>query len=706
MMNSAAKRVTVICLLATIFHYTHGQAPDLYYETDDVLRLNSTSFIPTVFHKNEDTTFVVQFYNTFCGHCQMFAPIYKELATRTKNWTSAVRIAAIDCSKDENLITCSDNKIRGYPTILIFPPNARADNPDDKPFDLRSEKIEWTIDDIEESIINYVSRLVDVRHPAPLVAHALQPIQAIDVGALKRIYPENTNVADGESGLQDLMLVVESDKSYLGRRLIMEYYRIHHKLELRRVLISNQQFLKSVLQEKDLARLDADQPLLIRVTSQSNPDEKDDKVLVLVRGELARVLPTSEEHERQDYVLRRFNNFFQHFYSIELKDVDTPKTESYFKPKQLVPPFNDGLRDKQRQELNLSYILQNGGLGQNRIFSIDLLKGLVYLITHEVKVKGDLTPGEVNIVRNVLTILKKYLPLEKWDPTVHSFINDLRTRFDDNRFTYEKSGITAQELRDLIDLSGGDQVRTRYEKESWISCLASDRQHKGYTCSLWLLFHSLTAGEYVKAAPVQVNPTLVLHTMRDYIINFLGCTVCSSNFKKETQSLDGSLIHRNSSIIWLWKTHNLVNQRLNNELQGAKRPLKEIIFPTERVCPQCYESTEEIGLDGKTLEDVKWNMNNIPTYLIDLYRPDRIVSPPELATLLSEAQAKLGYQVIANDGLPGVADANNSAEQGNNQGIFSTSDMSICLILYLSCIIIVIGVCVALNPKWKRFKTK
>lgn len=694
----------ILCLLSVALHSALGQEPDLYSEIDDVLRLNSTTFIPTVFHKNENTAYVVQFYNTFCGHCQMFAPIYKELATRVRNWTSVVKIAGIDCSKEENVITCSENKIPGYPTILIFPPNARPENSSDKPLDLRSQNIEWTVDDLEEAIVNYVSKLVENRNPVPRVAHALQPIQISDIKSLKRIYPESSTSADGESGSQDLMIVVESEKSYLGRKLILEYYRISHKLELRRVLTSNKDFLKSVLTDQELAKLETDQPLLIRLPSQPDQDEK---ALVLVRGEDSRILPTSKESERSDFIMNRFKAFLEQFYSIELKELDTPKIESYFKPKKVKTTPGNEIRDKKQSELNLNYLLQQG-ISQNRIFSIDILKGIVYMLTHEVKIKGDLSPEEVKTIRNMLTVLKKYLPLEKWDPEVHHLVVDLRTRIDDNRFTYEKNGISAQEMRDLLDLSGSDQVRMKYSKENWISCLESDRKHKGYTCSLWLLFHALTVGEYITAAPVQVHPTLVLYTMRDYITKFLGCTVCSSNFKKETSSLDASITSRNSSVLWLWKTHNLINRRLNNEKHEGKKALRDVIFPSTQKCPQCYLTKfEEIGQDGKDLEDIQWNMLNIPMYIIDLYRPDRVISPTELAILLNEARDKLDYKYINGESSMVVgSDVNSSADQGNSLGIFSTSDMSICLVLYLSCIVIVAVVCMALNPKWKRFKTK
>lgn len=655
---------------------------------------------------------MVQFYNTYCGHCQMFAPIYKDLASRLKNWTSVVRVAGVDCSREENVITCSDNKIKGYPTILVFPPNARVQDPKTAPLDLRSLNIEWNIDGIEEALVDYLTNLTKTQLEYPLVVNALQPVK--NLRTIHRIYPapkeHDIESVGGYHGIQDLMFLVESEKSYLGRKLILEYFRISSKLELRRILLTNKTLLKSILPDGEYAKLEASQPLLIRLNEGN-------KAQVLVRGEANHILPTSPEHERQDFIHDRFKTFFEHFYSVELKEHSgDSETKSYFKKKPKAPPTSANEIDtKNNEELEIQHLLQNDPLNGKRVFAVDILKGISYMITHEIKIKGDLSPTEFNTVRNLLTILQKYLPLEKWDSGIGKFIADLRTRLDDKRHTYDKNGLSAQEMRDLLELSGADAVRLRYSRENWVSCLESDRQQKGYTCSLWLLFHSLTVGEYLKAAPVRIKPTLVLFTMRDYVTTFLGCTVCSSNYKKETESLEGSLTARNSSVLWLWRTHNYINQRLNNEKQKEKQSLINVLFPSYSRCPKCIKSDiSEIGVDGKTIADVDWNETNVLEYLISTYRPDKSVSPMEMASLISNIRSKVNYDLIdgsnkidiGGGGLSSAAKLNRSIEQSNNQSIFSTSDISLCLLLYIACIMIVAIVCVALNPKWIRFRNK
>lgn len=669
-----------------------NESPDLYTSSDNVLRLTSATFKSTVFDKNPAITFVVQFYNTFCGHCQAFAPVYKELATRTKNWTSVVQIAGVDCSKDENIKTCSENNIRGYPTILIFPPDSKFQDPKDEPLDLRSTHIEWTIDDIEDNIIDYVTNLTSTSRHYPPTINALLPISVEDPTLIKRILPHDLdpqNSMNEPVRPRDLLMIVESESSYLGKKLIIEYSRISSNVELRRILLSNHKLLEALLTKADYASLSTNQPLLLKFLGPDNEPRSQ----VLVKGETDHILPTLEESERQDFILDRFKTFFELYYSEELKAVSGDTNATDYRDVKHRTDSGSSLNN----ELEIHYLVHNDAATHGRIFAVDLLKGISYMLNHEVLIRGDLNVSELRILRNLLSVLDKHLPISDWDSNFGKFVSDLRTKLDENRVDYEKVGITSQQLTDIFEVSGASGIKSRYNRENWISCFDSDRQHKGYTCSLWLLFHTLTVGEYTKS---RVKSNVVLYTMRDYITQFLGCTVCSSNFAKETQSLESSLVHKNSSVMWLWNTHNHVSQRINNERDGEKKHLTAVIFPSHRACPECYTtSPDEIGKDGKTLADIEWSLNNVLDYLEGLYSPEKLVKPLEMASILKRVRGKVKY-----DMLTGKL-SNSSVEEKYLNSIFTIGDMGLCFLLYLSCVAIVAIVCLALNPRWRRIKT-
>lgn len=698
--------ILVICLFYQISTSIFVGANDLYSDEDDVLRLKHDTFKSTVFGGDKNVTFVVQFYNTFCGHCQMFSPIYKELATRVRNWTSVVRIAGIDCSKDDNAQTCKESEIGGFPTIYIYPPNSR-DSKKDTPLDLRSLNIEWTFDDIEETIITYIGNLTS-RKEHPLVSDAMQPITVTSLAQFRRIYSPNPgfDIVNDFKAKQDLLFIVESEKSFLGRRLMIEYFRIHSKVELRRVLLSNKVLLKRILSNVEHSKLENNQPLLIEVNDQ----EPGLSAQVLVRGEASHILPSLEDADREDFISNRFRMFLEQFYHEELKEVGGFLPDKKPVTNQKPTTTDVDVQRRPSSELDIYYLVHHDSVSSKRIFAVDLLKGITYMITHEIRIKGDLTPAEFNTIRNLLTILKKFLPLDRWDATMSRFISDLRTKLDDSRMAFEKNGVHAQEMRDLLEWTGADTLRLRYSRENWVTCHDSDRQYKGYTCSLWLLFHTLTMGEYMRTPPVRKRNILVLTTMRDYIIKFLGCTVCSSNFERETENLEKSITARDSSVIWLWRTHNRVNQRLNNEKQQDKRkPLIDVLYPHPSRCPTCYKSPLiDIGVDGRNLDDIEWQMPDVVDLISETYHPDNVITPVEMATMLKSVRGKINYEQIEAElngdhhGAIVRPDMNRSIEQWNLQSIFSASDMSICLSLYFCCIVIVALVCFSLNPKFRR----
>jgi hypothetical protein len=353
-----------------------------------------------------------------------------------------IRVAGVDCSKDENIQACSENNIDGYPTLYIYPPNARFKDPNDAPLNLRSLNIEWNVDDLEETLINYVANLTTSNRHYPKAIDALQPVKDEHISTVKRLYPANTGMdaVNDHKSMQDLMFIVESDQSYLGRKLIIEYFRINSKLELRRVLLSNKALLKSLLTKEEYTKLENSQPLLLKLDGHDSSS----RVQILVRGEAKHILPTLDENERQDFIHNRLKMFFEQFYYEELKEIGGYSEEYAATPKK--PITIDVNSKKQRnKELDIHYLVHNDPISSKKVFAVDLLKGISYLMTHEVRIKGDLSPNEFNTVRNLLTILKKYLPLEKWDPTMNNFITDMRTRLDDKRLEYEQVGITAQQ---------------------------------------------------------------------------------------------------------------------------------------------------------------------------------------------------------------------------------------------------------------------
>lgn len=64
---------------------------------------------------------MVEFYSSWCGHCQHFAPVMKELGGEVKAWSSVFKIGVMECtgSKD-NQKSCDRHQIQAYPTLKVL----------------------------------------------------------------------------------------------------------------------------------------------------------------------------------------------------------------------------------------------------------------------------------------------------------------------------------------------------------------------------------------------------------------------------------------------------------------------------------------------------------------------------------------------------------------------------------------------------------
>ena len=64
---------------------------------------------------NSETPVLVDFFATWCGHCQMLAPILKEVKDSLQNQISIIKI---DVDKNEQL--AAQYQVRGVPTMMLF----------------------------------------------------------------------------------------------------------------------------------------------------------------------------------------------------------------------------------------------------------------------------------------------------------------------------------------------------------------------------------------------------------------------------------------------------------------------------------------------------------------------------------------------------------------------------------------------------------
>jgi len=96
--------ILVVLLAAVAFAQDEPAASDVVTLTTD-----------TFADQTKSGDWLIEFFAPWCGHCKRLAPIWEELATKSKG---KFNVAKVDCTVDQSV--CNDNGVRGYPTVKLF----------------------------------------------------------------------------------------------------------------------------------------------------------------------------------------------------------------------------------------------------------------------------------------------------------------------------------------------------------------------------------------------------------------------------------------------------------------------------------------------------------------------------------------------------------------------------------------------------------
>ncbi|BFZ20202.1 hypothetical protein BsWGS_23241 [Bradybaena similaris] len=526
-------------------------------EDDDVLPLNNQSFQTGVLNGKPDVVWVVEFYNSWCGHCVHFAPTWKQVATYYKDWRDLVVIAAIDCSQKVNLETCRTYDISSYPTLKIFPPNSVQDT---KGETMKSQDLET----IKKLILEFMVK------NAPSSWPHLQPLAKFEDIWLHK-----------KATHHYVLLIFEEKDSPVGSQVIIDVRNIPSVLVCRMLKDSVVKYGISKFPSLYTVRPDSTYSML----SVGSKMLADDRVaFVRTIKALASAVPGD--------------------------------SEKIISPDQSTEP---NLGKNQHNDLLPAAEIYNSSV----VSMQDLESGLHYSLRQEVALKKLIDGDKMLALQTFLNVLVKYFPGRQ---PILGFL--IRTR--DMLRSLSNKNITGEEWTSKIDsLQDKDNYLPAVIK--WECCHGSSPRYRGYPCSMWLLFHTLTVSAYKESRGArQGNPQEVLLAIRGYMKHFFGCQECSKNFLSMAQSVEGEVHKHSDSVIWLWSAHNKANKRLHGDIsEDPKHP--KIEFPCDKMCPQCRIKTDA---DTK----VSWDMEKVVEFLVSFYS-ENIVSSQKLDSF-DQASAK------------------------------------------------------------------
>ncbi|KAH0554373.1 sulfhydryl oxidase 2-like [Cotesia glomerata] len=192
----------------------------LYDSNDNVIILNVTTLKNSIYESKK--AWVVEFYNSWCGHCRRFAPLWKSLASEIVGWKDIIEIAAINCANDDNNPICREFKIMYYPAIRYFSPNTKHDS---------------IGDDVEKG-----ETVETMRH------NCLKHLQKDQIDGLGLSWPNispyrNSELQDIWTGvsktIQYKFYLFEENNSFLGTEIILDLHNITN-IQIRRITSDNQ----------------------------------------------------------------------------------------------------------------------------------------------------------------------------------------------------------------------------------------------------------------------------------------------------------------------------------------------------------------------------------------------------------------------------------------------------------------------------------
>ncbi|KAJ7298782.1 hypothetical protein O6H91_Y418700 [Diphasiastrum complanatum] len=149
-------------------------------------------------------------------------------------------------------------------------------------------------------------------------------------------------------------------------------------------------------------------------------------------------------------------------------------------------------------------------------------------------------------------------------------------------------------------------------KGSWISCRGSRNDTRGYSCGLWLLFHSLST------RVDDTESSAAFEAMHEFISHFFACEDCRKHFLQLSSRAKMEIVSRRDLVLWFWRAHNEVNIRVSSEDAAAGNgdpKFPKGAWPPKDLCSSCRLSA---GL--ATSENTpNWNESAIYSFLLSFY---------------------------------------------------------------------------------------
>lgn len=398
----------------------------LYDENDSVISLSAGNLKEKVFQQPYAS--LVEFYNSYCGFCRRYAPIWKQLASDILGWQRTVKVMALDCSRDENNPVCREFDVMAYPTIRFMPPYYE-DGPQKIGIPVTAHAEADVINALIENMLN-VTANKPPKWPdfTPLEANA--PVADLFATNEARTVPPKYAYIVNEN---------EANGTTVGSQVILDFLDIPNAVVKR--------------------TKDPSQPSGLKViTAESLSEIK---------------LPVDEfNREKVSAAIRKHLN--QHHISVT--EVSTKATS---KETSTEPDISEIMEKKQEDALRAKVV----ELGPGVIYQADLEEAVKFALFHEVVRYKTIDGERLLAFQRFLNVLVRYFPFNE---NGMKFLKEVR-----QYVLNAENEINTEALAAQIKKLEQNRFPV-FSSNRWVGCSSAKDGLRRYPCGLWTLFHYLT----------------------------------------------------------------------------------------------------------------------------------------------------------------------------------------------------------------------
>lgn len=542
------------------------------------------------------------------------------------DWRDVIRVGAVDCANDANNQLCRDLEVMYYPMIKLFPPSS------DETF-LGETYDKGTVDEMRKAVVT------------KLITHQKSLDKVESRVNLKPLIHSNLDGQlwnDLPSDVMYLVLVSEPEDSTVGSEVVLDLSRT--KEVIIRLLSPSNVHLSQV----------------VGIEQGSNGVVVVERDLSLTKLQLVDFTRITLNKAVREYLI-------SHGVGVP---PDLPVSEVVIAPEVNI---GDVMAIMQMEE-EIKKQLQTKTLS-TVAFQIDLEGAIRYSLKNEVPLHRNITGVQLNALKNYLAVLIKYFPIGQHGVDFLKHLNRVGIG--------EKEEVRGKEFRQTF-LQLENEYKPFLAEQGWIGCRGSKPEFRGYPCSLWTLFHTLTVHEEIidRHKPKEVPE--VVDAMAGYIKNFFTCSDCAAHFTEMAKTIAGNVTTQNNSILWLWSAHNRVNMRLTGDATEDPEH-KKVQFPSKEACPACHTT------------DGSWNKTEVLKFLKHMFSNIVYIQKNDLTTSTTTVapSAKVEYDKSLRNEIYGE-ELGYTHKQVDKRTAwdFNVFDISLCVVLYVCSVAILILVCI------------